>query len=450
MIASIADWTMAVSDDSSPARRLRARIVRVGFRRVTPEVYPIAHADISRRAGPHGSRMLAEFPPGAQESRPLWLTQIKPRRSRPRENPSVQTAPKESLERAQPRNHAITLREKVSHLSRPESYPEKPAVVEVVQTHMSCVFLTGQHAWKLKKPVRHDFLDFSTLEARRADCEEELRLNRRLAPDVYLEVVPLAVTPQGVLRLGGDGVPVEWLVKMRRLPSQLMLDDAIRRGNVTRQDIRRLTLVLADFFRHAGPVALDAAQYRKRLERDIRANHEGLSPPEYSMPAALVQSITASQLAFLAREAPLLEARVAQRRIVEGHGDLRPEHVCLGPEPLFIDCLEFSRDWRVLDPADELAYLAMECEHAGAPWIGEVVFETYREATGDDPPAALVRFYKAYRATVRARLSAWHLKDNPDPADQGKWVARAQRYLELADRYSASATYSSALSRCPA
>jgi aminoglycoside phosphotransferase family enzyme len=332
---------------------------------------------------------------------------------------------------------AWDLRAKVACLSRPESYPDKPAAVEVVQTHMSVVFLTGQHAWKLKKPVRHEFLDFSTLEARRADCEEELRLNRRLARDVYLEIVPLVVTPKGALCLGGDGVPVEWLVKMRRLPSQLMLDDAIRHGNVNRQDVRRLSLALADFYRRAEPVALDAALYRQRLERDIHANREGLTPPEYSMPAALVQSITASQLALLAREASLFDARVTQRRIVEGHGDLRPEHVCLGPEPLFIDCLEFSRDWRVLDPADELAYLALECEYAGAPWIGEVVFETYREATGDDPPAALVRFYKAYRATVRAKLSAWHLKDNPDPADQGKWIARAQRYLELADRYAA-------------
>lgn len=344
----------------------------------------------------------------------------------------------ESLEPTPLHGRAITLREKVSHLSRPESYPEKPAAVEVVQTHMSVVFLTGQHAWKLKKPVRHDFLDFSTLEARRADCEEELRLNRRFAPDVYLGIVPLAVTPQGALRLGGEGEPVEWLVKMRRLPAELMLDHAIRRGGVSRQDVRRFAFVLADFYRRAEPVALDAAHYRRRLERDIRANGDELSAPEYSMPPDRVRSVTARQLAVLEREAPLFDARVAERRIVESHGDLRPEHICLGPEPLFIDCLEFNREWRVLDPADELAYLAMECEHAGAPWIGEVVFETYREATGDDPPAALVRFYKAYRATVRARLSAWHLKDNPDPADQGKWAARAQRYLELAGRYAAA------------
>jgi aminoglycoside phosphotransferase family enzyme len=366
------------------------------------------------------------------------LTQIKPAACRRRENEKVQRDPTVELpERLHARGGALTLSEKVAHLSRPESYPEKTAAVEVVQTHMSCVFLTDRHAWKLKKPVRHDFLDFSTLEARRADCEEELRLNRRLARDVYLEIVPLAVTPEGAMRLGGDGKVVDWLVKMRRLPAQRMLDHALRQGSVARHDVRRFALVLADFYRRAEPVALDAAQYRQRLERDIRANHVGLSAPEYSMPLDLVQSLTARQLAALRQEASSFDRRVMQGRIVEGHGDLRPEHVCLGPEPLFIDCLEFNRDWRLLDPADELAYLAMECEYAGAPWIGEIVFETYREATGDHPPAALVRFYKAYRAAVRAKLSAWHLKDHPDPADQGKWIGRARRYLELADRYAA-------------
>jgi aminoglycoside phosphotransferase family enzyme len=392
MMASMADWTMAASGVSFASRRLRAGVFRAGLWRFTLEVYP------NRR-----------------------LTQIKPGAHWRHENLSV--------------NVEVTLREKVSHLSRPESYPDHPAAVEVLQTHMSCVFLAAHHAWKLKKPVRHDFLDFSTLEARHADCLEELRLNRRLAPDVYLEVVPLALTPQGRLRLAGDGPVVEWLVKMRRLPEDWMLDHAIRRGAVTRQDVRRFALSLAGFYRRAEPVALDAAQYRSRLERDIRANREGLSPSEYSMPATRVQSVTAWQLAFLNREASLFDARVSQGRIVEGHGDLRPEHVCLGPEPLFIDCLEFNRDWRVLDPADELAYLAMECEYAGAPWIGEVVFETYREATGDEPPLPLVQFYKSCRAVLRAKLSAWHLKDHPDPADQGKWAARAQRYLELADRY---------------
>ncbi|OGA25173.1 MAG: hypothetical protein A3I02_08760 [Betaproteobacteria bacterium RIFCSPLOWO2_02_FULL_67_26] len=329
----------------------------------------------------------------------------------------------------------IELRGKVSFLSRPESYPEHPTAVEVVQTHMSCVFLTDSHAYKLKKPVRYDYLDFSTLAARRADCEEELRLNRRLARDVYLGIVPLTVAPGGGVRLGGDGEVVEWLLMMRRLPRRSMLDQAIRDGRVARDDVRRFAQVLADFYRRADPVAMDAARYRRRFEDGIRANQRALSAPEYGMPRELLQAVTAGQLAALARQAASLERRVAERRIVEGHGDLRPEHVCLGPEPLFIDCLEFNREWRLVDPADELAYLGMECEYAGAAWIGEAAFETYRQATGDGPPDALVRFYKSCRAGVRAKLSAWHLADHPDPADQGKWTARALRYLELANLY---------------
>lgn len=343
----------------------------------------------------------------------------------------------ESLERLQHRNRASGLRAKVTFLSRPESYPEKPAAVEVVQTHMSCVFLTDQHAYKLKKPVRHDFLDFGTLEARRVDCEAELRLNRRLARDVYLAVVPLTVAPDGGLALESGGQVVEWLLKMRRLPRRLMLDHAIREGGVERHDVRRFALALADFYRRAEPLDLAAADYRLRYENGIRANLRELSAAEYGLPQGLVHEAAAGLPAALRREASALESRVAERKIVEGHGDLRPEHVCLGPEPLFIDCLEFNRDWRLLDPADELASLAMECEFAGAPWIGEVALETYREATGDDPPDSLVRFYKAYRASVRAKLSAWHLKDHLPQADEGKWIARAQRYLELANRYAA-------------
>jgi len=332
------------------------------------------------------------------------------------------------------------LRTKVAFLSNPGNYPEKPAAVEVVQTHMSCVFLTDKHAYKLKKPVRYDFLDFSTLEARRVDCEEELRLNRRLARDVYIDVVPLVLTRDDGLALGGAGEVVDWLIKMRRLPAQLLLDRAIRDGNVCRDDVRRFALALADFYRRSEPVAMDPGEYRDRFRIDILANQRALAAPEYGLAPALVQSVTAGLLAVLEKEASSFDRRVTGRRILEGHGDLRPEHVCLGAEPLFIDCLEFNSRWRMLDPADELSYLAMECEFAGAPWIGEVVLDTYRETTGDDPPARLLGFYKGYRAEVRAKLAAWHLKDHLDPADQGKWIARAARYLELANRHAGTAS----------
>jgi aminoglycoside phosphotransferase family enzyme len=180
---------------------------------------------------------------------------------------------------------------------------------------------------------------------------------------------------------------------------------------------------------------MDSGVYRQRFERDIRANRRELLAADYELAQTLIESIAACQLATLERQAASFDRRVAAGKIVEGHGDLRPEHVFLGPEPVFIDCLEFNRDWRLLDPVDEIAYLALECECAGAPWIGEAALEIYREHTRDDAPAALVRFYKSCRATLRAKLSAWHLKDHPDPADRTKWIARAQRYLELARRY---------------
>jgi aminoglycoside phosphotransferase family enzyme len=333
------------------------------------------------------------------------------------------------------RRYAPGLRAKVVFLSDPASYPEKPATVEVVQTHMSCVFLTDRHAYKLKKPVRYDFLDFSTLKARRVDCEEELRLNRRLAGDVYVDVVPLVSTGHGGLALGGDGKVVDWLVKMRRLPARLMLDRAIRDGQVGRDDVRRFTLVLADFYRRSVPVVMDANEYRDRYRVDILANRRALAVPDYGLSPSLLESVTTGLLAVLEKEALSFDLRIAGRRIVEGHGDLRPEHVFLGPEPLFIDCLEFDSRLRTLDPADELSGLAMECEYAGVPWIGTLVLDTYREATGDDPPASLVGFYKGFRAAVRAKLSAWHLRDPLEPADQGKWITRARRYLEWADRH---------------
>jgi aminoglycoside phosphotransferase family enzyme len=183
---------------------------------------------------------------------------------------------------------------------------------------------------------------------------------------------------------------------------------------------------------------VDPADYRQRFERDIRANHRELSVPDYGLPHVLLEAITASQLYSLEREAASFDRRAADGKIVEGHGDLRPEHVFLGQEPVFIDCLEFNRDWRLLDPVEEIAYLSLECEYAGAPWIGEVALDTYRERTGDAPAAPLVRFYKSVRASLRAKLSVWHLRDHLEPAKREKWVSRARRYLELAHRYGLS------------
>lgn len=328
----------------------------------------------------------------------------------------------------------VDLPAKVAFLRRPDSYSERPSRVDVIETHMSWVFMTDDHVYKLKKPVHHSFIDFSTLEARHYYCQEAIRLNRRLAEEVYLGVVPLTLHGEGELRLGGDGEPVEWLVKMRRLPRDLMLDKAIEEDRVSRDDVHRFAQVLAAFYQRANGVAISAEQYLEGLQRDVEANQRELVDPDYNLPRAQLERLEDKLLGLLKHEPQLFAARAEAGRIVEGHGDLRPEHICLTPRPVFIDCLEFNREFRILDPVHELAYLALECECAGAKEIGDITFDVYEKETTDDPPPTLIHFYKSYRAALRARLSIWHVKDH-DAREHGKWSRRTERYLNLANKY---------------
>lgn len=324
---------------------------------------------------------------------------------------------------------------KLAFLRQPGAYPERPGQVIAIETHMSWVFLTERHAYKLKKPVRWEFLDFGTIAARRRDCEAELRLNRRLAADVYLEVVPLTAEA-GRLALGGRGAVADWLVKMRRLPRERMLDSLIARGGMRPADLQPVIALLARFYAAAGAVRDDAEGFPHRLRMSAQANAAALAAHPHRLPAARIGAILAAQTALLEREPELFRQRVRDGRIVEGHGDLRPEHVCLEAVPVIIDCLEFNRDFRILDCADELAFLALECEQLGSGVLAEAIFDLYGEASGDRPPQRLVDFYKSCRACLRAKLALWHLRDGEAVAADG-WVALARGYLALAEKYAA-------------
>lgn len=323
---------------------------------------------------------------------------------------------------------------KLAFLRQPGAYPELPAQVSAVETHMSWVFLTERHAYKLKKPVRWEFLDFSTIEARRRDCEVEVRLNRCLAADVYLGVVPLTMEG-GRLALDGRGPVADWLVKMRRLPRERMLDRLIARGGVRPADLQPMIVLLAHFYA-AGTIRDDAEVFLRRLRLNAEANAAELAVPAHRLPAERVAAILAAQTALLEREPELFRRRVRDGRIVEGHGDLRPEHVCLETVPVIIDCLEFNRDFRILDCADDLAFLALECERLGSMELADAIFDLYGQASGDRPPQKLVDFYKSCRACLRAKLALWHLRDGEAPAADG-WVALAREYLALAEKYAA-------------
>ncbi|MFA7558023.1 MAG: hypothetical protein WCZ20_09530 [Hydrogenophaga sp.] len=322
---------------------------------------------------------------------------------------------------------------KVRFLRRPEVYLDRPARVDVVETHISWVFLTRRYAYKLKKPVRKPYLDFRTVDARHQDCLEEVRLNRRLAGEVYLGVVPLNVA-QGQLSLGGEGDTVDWLVHMRRLPARRMLDQRILRGVARSDDLRVVGECLARFYADAPPIAADAEEHPTGFRDDIEENRRELCDPRYGLPAARIIALCERQQTLLDALRIVLGERVRQGCIVEGHGDLRPEHVCLLPTPVIIDCLEFKRAFRVLDAADELGFLALECERLGAPWAGEILFGTYGYITGDRPASVLVHFYESFRALLRAKIAIWHNRDD-GVRHAEKWLRRSLAYIELAERH---------------
>ena len=328
---------------------------------------------------------------------------------------------------------SISIDEKVSFLRSHESYDSHPASVQVKETHMSWVFVAGDRVYKLKKPAHSPFLDFRTLAAREHNCREEMRLNRRLAPDVYLGVVALAVDEKGQLSIGGRGEIVDWLVLMRRLPDELMLDQAILHHTIEHDGSGRLDAVaklLIDFYRICPPVEISPSAYLEQFAREQAINEAVLCDPRFQLDGAEVSDVVA-QVWRRIEDAALIKDRVRQARIVEGHGDLRPEHICLSDPPVIIDCLEFSRSLRLVDPFDELTFLTLECELLGGGWAGQHIMEKCEEGLADKPAPELLEFYWAYRACLRARIALAHLLD-PHPRTPEKWVPLARRYLQLA------------------
>lgn len=319
-------------------------------------------------------------------------------------------------------------------LNRPASYPEPTSSVVPVETHMSWVFLTDDYAYKLKKPIRYGPLDARLVEMRHFYCAEEVRLNRRLAADVYLGALPLTLGSDGSLGFAGNGVTVDWLVKMRRLPQELMLDDKIAGGRAGVPDMERVGALLADFHQRCRKATPRAQPFSRRIDEVIARHEQELLAPEYGLAPASVLPVSAAQRAALGRLAGVIDQRHGLGYVVEGHGDLRAEHVYLGEPAAIIDCIEFSRDLRTLDSLDEAGFLALECERLGAAGLGEAFLDSYARHSGQDTGTELRHFYQSVRAVTRATVAIRHLAEQRYRASQ-HWRARALDYLALARRH---------------
>ncbi len=337
-----------------------------------------------------------------------------------------------ALSEAEPAASAapVSLADKVAFLGKPGAYPHPAPPIERKETHMSWVFLAGDKVYKLKKPVRFPYLDYSTLAKREAACRAELALNRRLAPQVYETVLPLTRTPQG-LAIGGPGEPVDWLVVMRRLDESHTLEHAILAGELRTAQIDHLVATLVAFYRRARPVFVTQATLLRNWHDSLTYNKRVLLDARLGLPAGLVRRIDRAQRGFLKTRAELIAGRVRARAIVDGHGDLRPEHIWLDDSVTIIDCLEFNAGLRAVDPFDEIANLCIECERLGGAWAGEHIRRRAIHALRDHLSEELFTFYRCHRATLRARLTIAHMLE-PQPRTPEKWPRRAREYLGVA------------------
>jgi aminoglycoside phosphotransferase family enzyme len=297
---------------------------------------------------------------------------------------------------------------------------------------MSWLFLTADQVYKLKKPIRLPYLDFSSLERRRAACNAELVLNRRLAPDVYKCVVPLTHCGEA-MAIGGLGEIIDWLVVMRRLDEDHTLERLLLAHLLTLPQLNPLIARLSAFYRRAPRAAVSPAIHLERWRRSLAVNRRTLADARLGLPAMLVRRIDRRQRDFLKRHSALLLERVHRRLVVDGHGDLRPEHVWPEPPVRIIDCLEFNADLRAVDPLDELAFLHVECSRLGAARHADYIVRRVAAALPGGFAPELFAFYSSYRATLRARLSIAHLLEKR-PRSPEKWLPLALGYLWMADR----------------
>ena len=328
------------------------------------------------------------------------------------------------------------------------SYRPPVREVELIETHISWVFLTDHYVYKLKKAIDLGFVDYRDPATRRRMCREEVRLNRRLADRVYLGVLPITQRVGGPPVLvdavqgggGPNGDAVDWVVAMRRLDAAHAVDQRIRQGVLTSVEVERIAKRLVEFYRQCTPVEMAAVEYRSHFEGRVRNNLAELANAKHGLDAALVDRVHGRQLQYWSLAGQEADARAEANRIVDGHGDLRPEHIFLdsnspGAGCDIIDCVEFSVELRTVDVADELAFLAMEFHRLGADWAGDQVRRCYQRDNGDLIPDRLFDFYQCYRACVRAKVAVLR-GDQVDPEKQQVCRRQAAEYLALAEQFS--------------
>lgn len=322
-------------------------------------------------------------------------------------------------------------------LINPDCYPGTPSDIQLVQTSTSYVFLTGDFAYKLKKPVDPGYLDYTTLEKRRFYCNREISLNRRLCPDIYLDTVPVTEGKEG-LSVEGKGKALEYAVKMKQMPEESMLSNLLHTDGITHSLMNDIARKLAGF--HEKAATSEIISDYGDIEFILTATEENFIDSIRYISKTIAQksyrAIKDYTNGFIENNTELFYERISDSKIRDCHGDLRVKHICIGDDVYIFDCIEFNDSLRYSDVASEVAFLAMDLDWYGRTDLSHDFVDAYMAITNDEDLADILNFYKCYRAYYRGRIESMKLDIPNISEDQAVEITEtAGKYFELAESY---------------
>ncbi len=325
----------------------------------------------------------------------------------------------------------------VQALLASEAYPHHPSEIELVQTQMSFIFLTGDYVYKVKKAVNLGYLDYTTLERRKYFCHQEVILNRRLCPDVYLDVVAIS-RENGKFFIEGRGKAIEYAVKMRQLPQQRMMDNLLRDNQVTKEMIATVAQRVEEFHRKAE-TNKEISSFGD-LSIVVTNTEENFTQTEkyigVSIPGEKYDAIKSYTQDFINNNVSLFGQRIKKGKIRDCHGDLHAAHVCFTDGICIFDCIEFNDRFRYGDVASDIAFLAMDLDYHGRPDLSQHFVKSYEKFSGDRETGQLINFYKCYRAYVRGKVENFKLDDPHIPKEEKEEaLSKATKCFDLAYSY---------------
>ena len=329
-----------------------------------------------------------------------------------------------------------TQKEVVDALLTPEAYPQDAGKIELIQTHISFVFLTKNYVYKVKKAVNFGFLDFSTLDKRYAYCKKELELNRRLCPEIYLEVVP--ITKSNRIMVNGNGVTIEYALKMKRLPQERIMTLLLKEKKVDKKTIDKIARIVAEFHSKAqtspeisefGSLKIVKTNWEENFAQTKKYINQTVPKPEFQFIQTKINTL-------MEKNKPLFESRIADKRIRDCHGDLHSGNIFITDKICIFDAIEFNDRFRYSDVAADVAFLAMDLDFQQRSDLADYFIERYIGYSKDQQLIQMLPFYKCYRAFVRGKVISFRL-DDPNIKSEEKVSAtnEAQAYFKLAIEY---------------